>query len=88
MPQIELTIRHPAGLHARPASEFVRVASQYAAQINVTYGSKTVNAKSILGVLTLGVQSGATFQVAAEGPDAPQALVSLSALIERLSVEG
>jgi phosphocarrier protein HPr len=82
MQQIELTIQNQAGLHARPASDFVQLANQFQSNISVSYRGKAVNAKSILGVLTLGAAKGAIIQVSAEGADAQQALSSLQVLIE------
>lgn len=69
-------------LHARPANLFVRVASQFAASSTVTFGGKTVSAKSILDVLALGAAQGATIELAAHGADADAALDALRALVE------
>lgn len=82
MDRISLTINHPAGLHARPASLFVNTANKYISQIQVSYQDKIVNAKSILGVLTLGANQGAVISITAEGPDALEALKSLQGLVE------
>ena len=82
MPQIELRVDHPAGLHARPASVFVQTANHYRSEIVVTYGSRTVNAKSIIGILSLGADQGAVIQITAEGDDANEALAGIKALIE------
>lgn len=85
MAETRVVIRHKVGLHARPASLFVRTASRYAAAIsvqNLTGGSERVDAKSILGVLTLGAQQDHEILLQAEGADAEAALDSLKRLVE------
>jgi phosphotransferase system HPr (HPr) family protein len=82
MPEITLTVNHEVGLHARPASMFVQTAAKFNADIEVTHGEKTVNAKSILAVLTLGVHQGAEINIKAEGDDADNALSALEELVQ------
>jgi phosphotransferase system HPr (HPr) family protein len=82
MPEITLTVHHEVGLHARPAAEFVKTAKQFGSAIKVTHGEREANAKSILSVLTLGVDQGAVITLHAEGEDANQALEALQALVE------
>lgn len=82
MPELSLTIKHKVGLHARPASLFVREAAKFQANITVLYDGKEANAKSILSVLALGVNQGAQITLRAEGPDADAALQALQALVE------
>ena len=82
MPEITLTVHHKVGLHARPAAQFVRTAKQINSDVKVTHGEREANAKSILGVLTLGANQGAVVTICAEGDDADQALAALEALIE------
>ncbi|MCR4406804.1 MAG: HPr family phosphocarrier protein [Anaerolineae bacterium] len=82
MPEITLTVRHEVGLHARPAALFVQTAKQFNCDIKVTHGERQANAKSILGVLTLGANQGAVITIRAEGEDANQALAALEALVE------
>ena len=82
MPETTLTIHHEVGLHARPAALFVQAANQFNFDIKVTHGEREANAKSILGVLTLGVEQGAVITIRAEGEDADQALAELKALVE------
>ena len=88
MPEVSLTVQHPSGLHARPASVFVKTASQYKSDIRVIYGAKEINAKSILSVLTLGANQGAKIVIKAEGEDSDQALQTLTELIESNFGEG
>ena len=81
MPEITLTVNHEVGLHARPASAFVKTAAGFSSDITVTHGEKTANAKSILTVLTLGAHKGAEILIKAEGDDADDALKALEELV-------
>lgn len=81
MPEVALTIRSKVGLHARPAALFVQTASRFGCRIEVGSGGRRVNAKSILGVLSLGVGQGATVTIQAEGTDAEEALAALQHLV-------
>ena len=81
MPEIILTIQHAAGLHARPAALFVQTANKYKSIIKVQHGEREANAKSIMGILTLGASQGAVVTVRAEGEDAAQALDGLRELV-------
>lgn len=85
MIETTLTVKHKLGLHARPAALFVQTASRFVSKIsvtNVTRQKKTADAKSILGVLTIGVAQNHTISLTAEGPDAEAAINSLTELIE------
>jgi len=82
MPEITLTVHHKVGLHARPAALFVQTAKQFNCNVKVTHGEREANAKSILGVLTLGANQGAVITIRAEGENAEQALTALEALVE------
>ncbi|MFN2113857.1 MAG: HPr family phosphocarrier protein [Anaerolineales bacterium] len=82
MPEITLTVNHKVGLHARPASVFVQTAARFSSDIEVTHGDNTVNAKSILAVLTLGAHQGAVITIKAEGEDAEDALTALEELVK------
>lgn len=83
--QVEITITNPAGLHARPAAEFVKRAKASSSKITVTAKDKTVNAKSMLGILKLGATQGTTIAIEIDGDDADQVITDFTAL---LSVEG
>ncbi|GIK39637.1 MAG: hypothetical protein BroJett011_34700 [Chloroflexota bacterium] len=85
MIETTLTVKHKLGLHARPAALFVQTASRFASKIsvtNITLQNKTVDAKSILGVLTIGVAQNHTITLNADGPDAEAAINSLTELVE------
>lgn len=81
MPEIKLIVTNEVGLHARPASVFVQTAAKFSSEIEVAYQEKTVNAKSILAVLTLGAHKDAEIVVKAEGDDADDALKALEELV-------
>ena len=79
-----LRVTHAEGLHARPASIFVKEASEFQSDIlvrNETAGRGPVNAKSILSVLTLGVEAGSEITLIISGPDEEEAMERLSHLI-------
>jgi phosphotransferase system HPr (HPr) family protein len=79
-----MTVNHPVGLHARPAAEFVKLAAKYPCEIkirNLTTEGKLVNAKSILSVLTLGIQQGHQVYLECNGEQADEALQALQDLV-------
>lgn len=85
MPTITLTVQHSAGLHARPAAQFVKLANSFPCAItvrNLTNGKPPVNAKSVLSVLAQGVNQGHRIAVEAEGESAERALEALRQLVE------
>lgn len=77
-----VTLGSKSGLHARPAAVFVQHAKAFRSQITVAKNDKTVNAKSILSVLTLGAEQGDQVLLVANGEDAEQAIDKLSTLLE------
>lgn len=81
MKSIQLIVENEVGLHARPATLFVKEAQKHQAEITVSYGESTVNAKSLLALLTLGAVKGAAITVAANGADEQAALDALAALV-------
>jgi phosphotransferase system HPr (HPr) family protein len=85
MPSLEITVTHEVGLHARPAAEFVKLATSFPCDIqvrNLTTKGDPVNAKSILSVLTLGVNQDHQIQVDASGEQESEALEAIKLLIE------
>jgi len=80
--EITLTITHPVGLHARPATLFVKTAAQFKSTITIRHGDMKGNAKSIIKVLCMGAVNGSTIQLSAEGEDAQEALAALKELVE------
>jgi len=85
MQKLELVVTNEVGLHARPAAVFVQTANKYASSIrmrNITNGREFVDAKSILGVLILGVGKNHTIEIVIEGNDEAQAAHTLEEMIE------
>jgi len=83
MPTLEMTVNNSSGLHARPAAKFVQTATSFPCEIfvrNLTANGKAVNAKSILSVLTLGVNQGCRVEIEARGEKAEEALKALKEL--------
>jgi phosphocarrier protein len=78
---LDVVVENTLGLHARPASQFVKVASGFAADITIGRDGHVSDGKSIIGVLMLGAGPGTTLSLAARGPDARQALEALAALV-------
>lgn len=77
-----VTIQNNVGLHARPATFFIQKANSYKSSIWVEKEDRRVNAKSLLGVLSLGIVKGMTITLIADGPDEADALEGLAALID------
>ena len=69
------------GLHARPAAEMVKAASKYKSDITISREDLEVNGKSIMGVMMLAAEFGATITLRANGPDAEDAIDALSVLV-------
>ncbi|WP_345244425.1 phosphocarrier protein HPr [Pontibacillus salipaludis] len=69
-----MTITSDDGVHARPATVLVQTAGQYKADVNLEYNGKSVNLKSIMGIMSLGIPSGAEVKITAEGTDEEEAL--------------
>ena len=72
-----MTIKIPTGLEARPVAVFVQVAGQFESSIYVEVGTKRVNAKSIMGMMTLGLDSGEEVVVSATGSDEEAAIAEI-----------
>ncbi len=83
----ELTIKNEEGLQARPAALLVQVAGKFLSNIWIEQGSKRVNAKSIMGVLSLRLKQGDTFFIVANGDDEQKAIDAISRLIDTGSVQ-
>lgn len=77
--QVEIANKH--GLHARPAAEFVKLANQYDAEVWVRKNDIEVSGKSIMGVMMLAAECGATIHIRAEGEDAEPAVEALVDLV-------
>ncbi|MCI8830474.1 MAG: HPr family phosphocarrier protein [Lachnospiraceae bacterium] len=76
-----MTVQLTAGLEARPIAMLVQVASQYDSKIYVETGSKRVNAKSIMGMMTLGISVGEEVTVSADGADEEKAIAEIESYL-------
>jgi len=79
--KVEATIVNKYGLHARPAMQFVESANKFGGKIEVSNGSLTVDAKSIMSVMRLAATKGTVLTITANGLDAQQAAAELAALV-------
>ena len=77
----EVTITNTIGLHARPATFFIQKANSFKSSIWVEKEDRKVNAKSLLGVLSLGIAQGMTITLLADGSDEDEALAGLAELV-------
>ena len=77
----DVTIQNNVGLHARPATFFIQKANSYKSSIWIEKDDRRVNAKSLLGVLSLGIVKGMTIALIPDGSDEQDALDGLAALI-------
>lgn len=86
MAEAEVEVRNPSGLHARPAATFVRAAGALPVDVRVANltrdPAKTVSAKSVLGVMGLGVARGHRIRLSADGPEGEDAVAALVELVE------
>ncbi|KUO71852.1 MAG: hypothetical protein APF77_07010 [Clostridia bacterium BRH_c25] len=78
----EITITNNSGLHARPAGEFAKAAASFRSSITVEFGSKKLNAKSIINLLSGGINCGSTICIITDGEDEQQAMSRLVELVE------
>ncbi len=81
MAERSVQIANRNGLHARPAAEIVKTAARFQSAITITRDDLEVNGKSIMGVMMLAAEFGATLVLKADGPDADEAVNSLAQVI-------
>ena len=79
----EVVVRCESGLHNRQATYFVQKANEFSSSVWLESGSRRMNAKSLLGIMSLGVVTGATVTLSADGPDAELAVNVLETLLQR-----
>ena len=79
----EIVVVNALGLHARAAARFVQLADTFRSQIRLIHGARTVDGKSILGVLLLAAARGTALTLTADGPDEEAAIGALATLVER-----
>lgn len=78
----DVMVQNQVGLHARPATFFIQKANEFKSSIWVEKEDRRVNAKSLLGVLSLGIMGGTTIRIHASGSDEEQAVDELVKLVE------
>ncbi|HIV22276.1 MAG TPA: HPr family phosphocarrier protein [Candidatus Scatomorpha stercorigallinarum] len=78
----EVVINNQVGLHARPATFFIQKANEFKSSIWIEKDDRRVNAKSLLGVLSLGIVKGTSVKILADGVDESAAIATLSELID------
>jgi phosphocarrier protein HPr len=76
------TVKNPSGLHARPAMMLVQKASAFPCEVTIIKDDKKVNAKSIMGIMSLGIRQGETLTVVTEGEQEQEALQAVGEIIE------
>ena len=81
----KVTVTNPVGLHARPATFFIKKANEYRSSVWIENDSRRVNAKSLLGILSLGIVSGTEISLVADGPDEDDAIRGLEELLKELN---
>ena len=79
----EILVRCESGLHNKQATYFVQKANEFNAMIWLESGSRKMNAKSLLGIMSLGIVTGTQVTLTAEGSDAEAAVIALEALLQR-----
>ena len=79
----EVTVRCESGLHNRQATYFVQKANEFDSSIWLESGSRKMNAKSLLGIMSLGIVTGATVTLSADGKDQEMAMEALEQLLMR-----
>lgn len=83
MVEKKVIVQLETGLHARPAALFVQEANKYASDVFVVKGTKKVNAKSIMGIMSLAVSRGTEITIIADGPDAEEAVNVLAEMVSK-----
>lgn len=78
----DVVVQNKVGLHARPATFFIQKANEFKSSIWVEKEERRINAKSLLGVLSLGIIGGARIRIIADGPDEEDAVNGLVELVE------
>ncbi len=79
----EVVVRCESGLHNRQATYFVQKANEFSSSVYVESGSRKMNAKSLLGIMSLGIVTGTTITLTADGSDAQEAVSALEVLLQR-----
>lgn len=81
MKQINVTVVDPVGLHARPATIAVNAASKFKSEVNIAFGGREVNMKSIMGVMSLGIPTNSTITISCNGEDEDAAIAAIEEVL-------
>lgn len=82
MEKVTIELKNPEGLHARPAAIFVKEASQFDSEIQIESQGRSVNGKSIIGIMSLGAFHGEEIVITARGSDSKEAIEALKDLVD------
>ena len=88
MKEFTAVVIDPVGLHARPATVAVNAASKFKSEIKLSYKGRSVNMKSIMGVMSLGIPTQAEITVSAEGEDEEAAIATIEEVLKTQKVIG
>lgn len=83
MKQVDVTISNRAGLHARPATKIVQITSAYPCETQLCYKGESANAKSIMGIIALGITYNETVTLIADGPQEDVVIEKLTQLFQQ-----
>ena len=86
MKELKTVVIDSVGLHARPATISVNIANRFKSQVSITYDDHTVNMKSILGVMSLGIPSQAEITITCDGEDEELAIETISNILKEQNV--
>lgn len=86
MKQISVTVIDPVGLHARPATVAVNAASKFKCEVKVAYKGRTVNMKSIMGVMSLGIPTQSEITISCDGEDEEVAVKTIEDVLRAQKV--
>lgn len=84
--RVNVTVTDPVGLYATPATELVDRMKAFNSDIKLVYASKTVNMKSLMGVLSLGIPTKANIEIIAEGEDEDAVIKKVTELMKELNI--
>ena len=88
MKEITVTVIDPVGLHARPATVAVNAASKFKCDVNVAFGGREVNMKSIMGVMSLGIPTQSEITITCNGEDEDNAITAIEEVLKTQKIIG
>lgn len=88
MKEITVSVIDPVGLHARPATVAVNAASKFKCEVNVAFKGRSVNMKSIMGVMSLGIPTSSEITISCEGDDEEAAIAAIEEVLRAQKIIG